>query len=98
MRPKDHEKPFLWGWAEVKLHSTCAQSVQCVLKGWGKFKVSCFVRRFASVLQTSNVLYLITMVQFHLYVKSTHFICLDISKCYSSVTLTFALVTHYCSS
>lgn len=38
--PKDHEKSSLWGWKELELHSTCAQSVQCVLKGCGKFKVN----------------------------------------------------------
>lgn len=38
--PEDHEKSSLWGWKEVELHSTCAQSVRRVLKGCGKFKVS----------------------------------------------------------
>lgn len=33
------KNPLLRGWREVELHSTCAQSVQCVLKGCGKFKV-----------------------------------------------------------
>lgn len=40
VRPKDHEKSSLWGWKEEELHSTCAQSVQPVLKGCAKFKVS----------------------------------------------------------
>lgn len=39
-RPKDHEKSSLWGRKEVELHSTCAQSVQRVFKGCGKFKVN----------------------------------------------------------
>lgn len=43
--PKDHEKSSLWGWREVELHSTCAQSVQRALKGCEKFKVSWTLRR-----------------------------------------------------
>lgn len=39
-QPQDREKSSLCGWKEMELHSACAQSVQCVLKGCEKFKVS----------------------------------------------------------
>lgn len=98
--PKDHENPLCGRGEKWEPLSTCAQSVQRV---WKVVESSKSVGRFASVLQTSNALDLIRMVQFPCYVKkstlkSTFYLPLQIKMLVDAFTLPFALVTYLYSS